>query len=269
MYILNGHFTRHPIIDWNNRAFRYGDAFFETMLYRDGGVKLLPLHYQRMEKTLGFLKMEKPEKLDYERLNTEIAAVANFNDLETAKVRVTFWRNGGGTYLPEENTAHYLIEALPIKPGYLELNEKGQVLDIYRDCFKNTDMLANLKTVGCLVYTLASMFVQQQGVDDAILLNNHGRVAECTSSNIFLVINNEIITPPLSEGCLDGVMRRHLLETLSSKGFSVKEQPVDLTDLEKADEIFTTNALGIKWVREIKGMGKAFSKSAVSTIINL
>ncbi|HYG16927.1 MAG TPA: aminotransferase class IV [Bacteroidia bacterium] len=261
MYILNGHLTRHPIIDWNNRAYRYGDAFFETMLYRDGRVKLLPFHYQRMEKTLALLQMEKPGKLDYERVDTEIAAVANFNDLETAKIRITFWRNGGGTYLPDENSTYYLIEALPVNPGYLELNEKGHVLDIYRDSFKNTDILANLKTVGCLTYTLASLFVQKQGIDDAILLNNHGRVAECTSSNIFCVINNEIITPPLSEGCLDGVMRRHLLETLPAKGFTVKEQLIELAALEQADEIFTTNALGVKWVGEIRGINRPFKNN--------
>lgn len=267
MYFYQNQITATPSIHWYNRAFRYGDAFFETMLYRDGGVKLLPLHYRRLAKTIGLLQMEPPEGLSSEKLESEIYRLVQHMGLQTAKIRITIWRNGEGTYTPQENSTSYLIEAAAIDPKYLQLNEKGYVLDIYRDTYKNTGFLANLKTIGCLTYTLASLFVKKHGLDDAILLNNHGRVAECTSSNIFLVMGNEIITPPLAEGCLDGVMRRHLIETLPQKGFTVKEQPIEIESLEKADEIFTTNALGIKWVGEIKGINKTFENN-ISTVIS-
>lgn len=248
-------------IETSNRAFKYGDAFFETMLYHKGQIPLLQLHIERAMRTFGLLKMQSPEGFgtkDFERLLLSFLLKEKH---PTAKVRISFWRNGKGAYLPTENTTSFIVEATPITAQPFELNNNGLVLDIYRDTFKNTDFLANLKTVGCLTYTLASLWVQEQGIDDAILLNHYGRVAECTSSTIFIIKGDEIITPPLSEGCLDGVMRRHLLNTLPQKGYTITESPIETSQLNTADEVFTSNALGIKWVEKIKGVDKIFTNT--------
>lgn len=245
---------------------RYGDAFFETMLYTGGKFPLFALHLERILKTCDQLQMLPPKVFETVSLETKLLEFLQKKGLTTARVRINFWRNGGGTYLPNDNNTSYFAEASAISPKYFALNEKGLTLDIYRDTWKNTDFLANLKLTGCHTYTLASMWAQKEGLDDAIILNHHGRIAECTSSNIFLVMGKTIITPPLSEGCLDGVMRRHLLTTLPQKGLKVKEQPIELKDLKKADEIFTTNALGIKWVGEVRGIKKSLTNTISSDI---
>lgn len=263
MYLYNENTISQLSLEANNRAFKYGDAFFETMLYHEGDIPLFDLHFERATKTFPLLKMSSPEGFTKEKFKHLLLNFLLSEGHSTAKVRTSFWRNGEGTYLPTENSTSYLVEASPITSKPFELNQEGLTLGIYKDTFKNTDFLANLKVAGCLTYTLASIWAKEQGVDDAILLNHHGRIAECTSSNIFLVFDNEIITPPLSEGGLDGVMRRHLINTLPKQGYTVKEQAIELTDLEKANEIFTTNALGIKWVKKVEGIEKVFGNEII------
>lgn len=264
MYLYNNQIVPTPNVAWGNRAFKYGDAFFETMLYHNGQIPLLELHMQRAFKTFEWLKMETPQGFGSAEFGSMLLSFLQNEGHTTAKVRISFWREGEGTYLPIANTASYIVEATPINTKPFVLNDKGLVLDIYRDTYKNTDFLANLKTTGCTIYTLASLWAKEQAVDDAILLNHHGRVAECTSSNIFIIKGDDVITPPLTEGCLDGVMRRHLLNTLPQKGFTVKEQPIEIADLDTADEVFTTNALGIRWVEQL--VNKPYTNVKVSVI---
>lgn len=263
MYLYNGNIITALSIEVNNRAFKYGDAFFETMLYHEGDIPLFDLHFERATKTFPLLKMSSPEGFTKEKFKRLLLDFLLSEGHKTAKVRISFWRNGEGTYFTTEDTSSYLVEAAAITSKPFEQNKEGLTLGIYRDTFKNTDFLANIKVAGCLTYILACSWVKEQGVDDAILLNHHGRVAECTSSNIFLIFGNEIITPPLSEGGLNGVMRRHLLYTLPQQGYTVKEQPIELDTLEKANEIFTTNALGIKWVRKVVGVEKVFGNEII------
>lgn len=263
MYLHNGNIISDFGLDANNRAFKYGDAFFETMLYHEENIPLFDLHFERAAKTFPLLKMSSPEGFTKENFKYLLLDFLLSEGHSTAKVRISFWRDGEGTYLPTENSASYLVEATPITSKPFELNQEGLTLGIYKDTFKNTDFLANLKVAGCLTYTLASIWAKEQAIDDAILLNHYGRVAECTSSNIFLVFDNEIITPPLSEGGLNGVMRRHLLNTLPQQGYTVKEQPIELDTFEKASELFTTNALGIKWVKKVEGIEKVFGNEII------
>jgi branched-chain amino acid aminotransferase len=270
MYLYNGNIVSDISIEATNRAFKYGDAFFETMLYHEGNIPLYGLHFERAAKTFDLLKLEAPPLFKKETFKALLLNFLSTTTYTTAKVRISFWRNGEGTYFPTENSCSYLVEVSPITAKPFELNKEGQTLGIYRGTFKNTDFLANVKVSGCLTYILASIWVKEQSVDDAILLNHNGRMAECTSSNIFLVFDNNIITPPLSEGGLNGVMRRHLLNILPQQGYTIKEQPIELTDLEKADEIFTTNALGIKWVKKIENIEKKYQNNSISkfTILN-
>lgn len=266
MYLYNGNIVDEVGLNASNRAFKYGDGFFETILYHNGTMPLYDLHFERMAKTFPLLKMKAPRLFKKETFRALLLNFLSATPHTTAKVRITFWRNGEGTYLPTENSTSYCVEVTPINSQPFALNSEGLTLGIYRDTFKNTDFLANLKLTGCATYTLASLWVKEQGVDDAILLNHQGRVAECTSSNIFLVKGNQVITPPLSEGCLNGVMRRHLLNTLPQQGYTVTEQLIEIADLSTADEIFTTNALGIKWVEKLIGIKKEFESKKFNTL---
>jgi branched-chain amino acid aminotransferase len=95
---------------------------------------------------------------------------------------------------------------------------------------------------------------QQQGFDETILLNEHGRVAECTSANIFAVSGNDVFTPPVSDGCLPGITREVLLQEVRVPGVRILERGLTITDLEAADEVcITSTTRDLLPVREIAG----------------
>jgi branched-chain amino acid aminotransferase len=95
---------------------------------------------------------------------------------------------------------------------------------------------------------------QEQGFDEVILLNEHGRVAECTSANIFAVFGEKIVTPPVAEGCLPGITREVLLEEVRVPGLHMTENSLTLDDLYRADEVLITSTTrGLLPVRAIAG----------------
>jgi branched-chain amino acid aminotransferase len=84
-----------------------------------------------------------------------------------------------------------------------------------------------------------------------LLLNTNNKIADSTIANVFIIRNNEIKTPALTEGCVNGVMRKHIIETLKHNSIRVVETIVNIEDIASADEIFLTNAIkGIMWVRQ-------------------
>jgi branched-chain amino acid aminotransferase len=92
--------------------------------------------------------------------------------------------------------------------------------------------------------------VHAEGFDDALLLNEQGHLAECTSANVFLVRGREILTPPLSSGCLPGITREALLDIIPAAGYTLLEQDLVPGDLDSADEVFISST-----TREVAGVG--------------
>jgi branched-chain amino acid aminotransferase len=95
---------------------------------------------------------------------------------------------------------------------------------------------------------------QKQGFDETILLNERGEVAECTSANIFAVLDGVVFTPPLSDGCLPGITREVLLNEIQVDGIRIAERSLQLEDLYRAEEVFITSTTrDLLQVREIAG----------------
>jgi branched-chain amino acid aminotransferase len=90
---------------------------------------------------------------------------------------------------------------------------------------------------------MAARHARENGLDDMLLVNTDDRICESAIANVFMVKDGRIITPPLEEGCVDGVMRRFMLEHLPSIGYEVKQEPLPMSRLLTVDEIFLTNAL--------------------------
>ncbi len=101
---------------------------------------------------------------------------------------------------------------------------------------------------------MAARYAALHGWDDCLVLNNAGRVADSSIANLFWVSGGIVYTPPLTEGCIAGVMRRWLMTNLSGYGYEVQERPVAPEDLILADEAFLTNAIrGVRWVGNLAG----------------
>jgi branched-chain amino acid aminotransferase len=231
----------------DNRSFRYGDGLFETMLMKSGGVRLGDFHWERMLSGMRLLHLDIPSFFTAEELERQIYAVVTANEFTgSCRVRMTVWR--------EEVGIGYVIQTGPLPAGAAAWNTDGLVIDIFAGGRKACDAYATLKSNNYLLYVLAGLHAKEQRLDDCLVLNSHERLADSTIANLFYIKDHRFYTPPLSEGCVAGVMRRYLLEALPQAGYAVQEQPVSPEELAGADEVFLTNALrGIRWVRAFRG----------------
>jgi len=163
-----------------------------------------------------------------------------------------------GFYNPQNNQTKLLVDVWPL-PKEVVLHER---IDFYERDFKACTPLSNHKTGNALIYVLASMYAEQMEFDDVLILNQHGRIADATSSNLFIIKNNQIITPPNIEAGIMGVYRQYLLDVLPKGNFNCIEKPISLQDVLDADECFLTNA-----IQGIVGVKKCRSKlySAILT----
>ncbi len=145
-----------------------------------------------------------------------------------------------------------LIQCWPLPEHLLQLNENGLHIGIYSGARKTCDAFANLKSNNYLPYLLSAQFAKQHQLNDAVLLNVFDRICDASIANIAWIKNGTIFTPPLSEGCVAGVMRRYLLEQCENiTGIKFLEQTGTANDLEQADELFLTNAIsGIRRVAQ-------------------
>ncbi|PSL50131.1 branched-chain amino acid aminotransferase [Chitinophaga niastensis] len=237
-----------PIFTADNRSFRYGDGFFETLRVYQGNVMLADLHFERLLASLHLLHFDIPPHFTKAFFVKQIIDLCNKNNItHLARVRLAIFRSDGGLYDPVNNLPNYIIQCWELSKTVLELNENGLVIDIFPDVKKSCDKLSSIKSNNCLPYVMAAMYAKQHRLNEAILLNQYGRVADSTIANVFVVHHKVIYTPPLSDGGVCGVMRKHLLKT--ELPFKVEEKPITIEDLENADEIFLTNAIyGIRWV---------------------
>jgi len=129
------------------------------------------------------------------------------------------------------------------------MNKNGLRIDFSEEVIIYPNELTSIKTLNALPYILAAKEAKERKLDELILLNNHQGLVEATSSNIFLVKKQDIYTPPISEGCLDGVMRSKVIEIAKKLDFKMIEIPLKKEALLVADEIFLTNSIKkIQWV---------------------
>lgn len=243
------------LISADNRSFRYGDGFFETIKLKDSRIILPDLHFERLFTSLETLKFETPKHFTADHLQEQILALTKKNKHDKlARIRLTIFRGDGGLYDEQNNTPNYIIQTWALNPVTNNLNENGLIIDIYKDAKKSCDSFSHIKSNNYLAYAMAALWAKQNQLNDALLLNNFNRIADATIANIFIIQNGIIKTPALSEGCVSGTMRKHLLRSFTKENIPVQETQITINDLLTASEVFLTNAIyGIKWVRQSGG----------------
>lgn len=254
-----------PLISANNRSFRYGDGFFETMHIVNGSIALQDLHMQRLYKAAEALQFRMPSHFSADALAGQALALAEKNGHHLrARVRLTLFRGEGGLFDEDTSPCHWLIQTWQM-PAAAGLNTNGLDIGVFPDARKACDSYANLKNNNYLPYVMAARWARQHQLNDALVLNAFGRIADASIANVFLADGENIKTPALSEGCVGGVMRRFLIDSLRAQGTEVTETMIPPGDLLKASEIFLTNAItGIRWVKQLNG--KQFSNPVSSRL---
>ena len=267
---LNGTFIEEktPVIRADNRAFRYGDGLFETMKVVVGAIRLRDLHFERLFKGMETLQIMLQGFINADMFEEQIMKTILKNRISgPARVRLTVYRGDGGLYDFNNTSAGYVIQVWSLSSSSMTMNESGLKLGLYEGGRKAMDGLANIKSNNYLLYAMGAIHARKYQHNDCIILNTSERVCDSTIANVFYVKDGSIFTPPLSEGCVAGVMRNYLLSQLPSEGHNVAEKQTSVDDLLAADEIFLTNAVsGLRWVGEFKG--KTYGNSLASKIFH-
>jgi len=220
------------------------------MMVQNGRIRLGSYHFDRLFSGLGFLRFSIPEEFTPENLERQVLGLCQKNGHSTlARGRLVVFRDQGGIFDRGRPQPNYIIESWPLSPDFTGFNQTGLAIDIFPDGRKACDPLANLKSNNYLLYSLAASYAHDHGWDDCLVLNTRDTLADSAIANLFYIKGGHVYTPPLSDGAVAGVMRRHLLTTMPAAGFRIEEKPVTIPDLLSADEVFLTNALrGIRWV---------------------
>lgn len=239
-----------PVLTLDNRSFRYGDGLFETMRITNGKVQLLKEHLNRLTHGSKVLKMKLPSDFSSNFLEKAIKELAIKNGIITdGRVRLSVFRKSGGYYTPDDNQALFAIEAYPVEETGYVLNQKGLVVDLFNEYKKTPNALASIKSANSLIFVLAGLYKKEHKLDECILSNDKGQIIETISSNLFAVKNGVLYTPPVADGCVQGVMRNKIIQIAQANRIAVYEISVMQNVLLGADELFLTNALhGIRWV---------------------
>jgi len=231
------------LITAGNRGFRYGDGLFETLYVVEGAIRLHRYHFERLFEGMKLLQLQLPEKYDAPWLSTQIATLCQKNHHPAARVRLTVFRGDGNLFDAPGPPAHCIIESQPLPSPQPAAHSPQLITGIFPHARKSADAFSHLKSNNYLPSAMAALHARQQGWDDAFLLNAGDRVCESAIANVFIARGRHLCTPPLSEGCVAGVMRRFMLEQLPDAGYIVDETPLSISDLYTADEVFLTNAL--------------------------
>ena len=249
----DAHFLNHK-----NRGLRYGDALFETLRTDGQRIFFWEDHYFRLMASMRRMRMEIPMEFTMEYLEEEIRKTlkAGGREGQTARIRLTVFREGDGHYTPATLGISFIIEFEPLSEASYTLDASAYRADLFRDYYLQADTLSGLKHNNKILNVLAGIYARENDLDTCILLNHLKSVAEGISGNLFLRTGDRIKTPPLSSGCLDGIFRKQLLLLgKTDSRYEWVEEEVSPFELQQADELFLTNV--IQGIRPITAYRKA------------
>lgn len=213
-----------------------GWGVFTTLRIYRGVPFAFERHWARLQRDAG--RLEVSIKYEPKVVKQAIVDLAQANHRPEGMVRVSFVKNAGGLWAqaddhPATDLLVFTRELVPWPTGHrLRLQPMG---------IFSAGLYAGTKMLSWVPHTAVLEKAHAGGFDDALLLNEKGQLAECTSANIFLVRISKVLTPPLSSGCLPGITREILLEIAPAAGIEVVEQELAPEDISSADEVFITS----------------------------
>jgi branched-chain amino acid aminotransferase len=226
---IDGHYLKVPpqwLEAFTPGVFQ-GDGVFETLLAVGGKVFDVSAHLKRLNGACKGAKMS----------SMVVNQVVNANKLDIARVRILAWKEGKQT--------HTVAMALPYTYPTKELT-----VCLLKTNRPATSKFAHQKSLDYSLFADAYRKANAQGFDDVLLINRSGYIVEASRANVFIVTDNQWMTPPLSSGCLNGITRQQLMTIARRMGQPVREKNITPAMVRDANEVFLTNSLlGIKPVK--------------------
>jgi len=272
---FNGHFVQETELsfDRDNRAFRYGDGCFETIRFMNGVPVFWTDHWSRMSETLRYLFMEsKMQESDLARCVQELIHL-NGNP-QRGGIRITAFREGAGLYIPDSNAAIWLMTLQEEPKSEMVYAPKGKSKTgvVLKDVALASGDFGNYKTLSKTLQVVAALHAKREGVDDGIILNEKAQISEAVSSNLFLVIKDKVLTPPLSSGCLNGTVRNVLIRESERLPLPLMVENITIDRLSECTEIWLCNArIGLTWFDRVdeKSYGFKYALQAQALVEEL
>jgi len=246
-----------------NRGLAFGDGFFETLVFDDGRLRFAADHLARMQQASTALYLALPAALaSVEALETTLAGLAQANALPHARLRLQLWRAGGGRYTPSTDTCQWLATAEPFVPDDSPIAKADFALETH----SIPSPLSFCKGPQAWIYVRAAHERQRRGLDEIILCDAAGHVAEAGAAAIFWVKKGLLFTPSLTSGCVAGIRRAQVLRAANAQGLECHEGLFHWRELLVAEAVFTANVAAIRPVTNVAS--RAFDKefSALSLL---
>jgi len=270
MINLNGNIVskEQANLSLNNRGLTYGDAVFETLKVCQGNILFWEDHYFRLMASMRILRMEIPMTFTLEFIEEEVKRTLDSNELlqKNARVKIFVNRSEGGLYSPTSNVIDYMVMAEALSSNSYTINSKEYKVDLFKDFFISPGLLSTLKTNNRVINVIGSIYANENDLHNCLLLNTDKSVTEALNANVFLVKDNFVKTPPLEDGCLNGIMRKQILKIIKSiPELELHEGSISPFELQKADELFLTNV--IVGIQPISQYRKKRFKTTVSELV--
>jgi len=230
----------------NNRGLLYGDAVFETLRISAGKILFWEDHYLRLMASMRILRMEIPMDFTLEDLQERILSTASvkFPDAAALRVRFTVFRNEGGFYTPSDQSVSFIITVSELETPFYLINEEDFEVELFKDHYLNSGLLSTIKSNNKMIHVLGGIYAVENGFQNCLLLNEHKMIVEALNGNLFLVFGKTIKTPPITDGCLRGIVRKQLLDMAKQlPDYTFVEETISPFELQKADELFITNVI--------------------------
>lgn len=247
MINFNGNLQENnKVIKNSNRAYAYGDGLFETIKAVHGKLLFFEDHYFRLMASMRIMRMEIPMSFTLEFLQDEILKTIKANQLDTAtcRVKLQVHRVEGGLYEPESNDVEFIVSVKALDQDFYLLNEGDYEVDLFKDFYVSPSLISTLKSNNKALNVVGSIYAKENKLDNCLLINTNKSVVEALNGNVFLVKGNTIKTPPLSDGCLKGIIRKQLIEIINlMEEYTLEEASISPFEIQKADEMFITNVI--------------------------
>jgi branched-chain amino acid aminotransferase len=213
-----------------------GDGVFETIRVYRGEPFAWTRHAKRLHTSAAGIGLTPPPIAE---LRAATDAVLAANNLTEARLRITVT---GGPAPPGSRRAR-VPPTVVVVAFELEPTSEAAAVMIVPWTRNERGALAGLKTISYAENVRALAHVEAHGAHEAIFANTQGRLCEATGSNVFLVLDGQCCTPPLSAGCLNGVTRQLLLEIAPDAGVPIEERDLPVDALRQAEEAFVTSTV--------------------------
>ena len=270
MVNINGeiHPNDDAFISIFNTSLISGDLIFENLIVSSNKVLFYEEHYFNLLSSMRILKIKIPMSFTPEFLEEQLLSLYIKSGFVNEKIlmRILICNNVASNANPN-SVNYYIYDAHKI--NYSTNNFEKYTLDVFKDYFKNTGLLSNLTTNNQLIQRIGLRYCEENDFNDCVILNNSKIISETLNGNIFMIMNDKVLTPTLKDGSNNNVIRSKIIELVNNdiEGYEIIEQPLSVFDIQKSDELFISNInFGIQPVRKFRK--KVFTDKITSLIKN-